>query len=96
MNATDLKRISTKVVDRERLDIVYNEILLPMLKNVAEKKGNELSIIDNCHRTEITFKLRELGFKTNLQYLCREEMKPYLIEKGFNISYSPYYTYIKF
>ena len=96
MNATDLRAISTKVVDRERFDIVYDEILLPKLKRVAERKGNELSIMDNCHESQIGDRLKELGITKDLQYLCREEMKPYLIEKGFSISHSPYYTNIKF
>lgn len=96
MNANDLRNISTEVVDRKRLDIVYNEILLPLLKGVAERKGNELQIYENCYRHNILVRLKELGFKKNLQYLCREEMKPYLIEKGFRISHSPYFTYIHF
>lgn len=96
MNANDLKVISTEVVDRERLDIVYNELLLPLLKGVAERKGNELQIYENCYRHNILDRLKQLGFNKNLQYLCREEMKPYLVEKGFSVSWSPYFTYIHF
>ena len=94
MNATDLLKVANEVTNREKLDIVYNEILLPILKRTAEKKGKEVSIMDNNYNTRIGDRLKELGFKDDLQYLCRKEMKPYLIEKGFKISHSPYYTYI--
>lgn len=96
MDANDLKTISTEVVDRERLDIVYNELLLPLLKGVAERKGNELQIYENCYRHNILVRLKQLGFNKDLQYLCREEMKPYLVEKGFKVSWSCYFTYIHF
>ena len=94
MNAQDLKEITKTITNTEKLDVVYNEILLPMLKLQAERKQSELSIGDNQNH-QSRDKLEKLGFKGNLQYLCRQEMLPYLISKGFTVSYSPYSTRIK-
>ena len=94
MNAQDLKEITNTITNTEKLDVVYNEILLPMLKFQAERKQSELSIGDNQNH-QSSDKLEKLGFKGNLQYLCRQEMLPYLFSKGFTVSHSPYSTRIK-
>jgi hypothetical protein len=96
MNANDLRAKANQVTDRKRLDIVYNEILLPKLKRCAENKQKELQIYENCYDHQVWVRLKELGFNDNLQYICRGVMLPYLTEKGFNVTYSPYFTYIKF
>lgn len=94
MNAQDLNKLSNTITNVEKLDIVYNELLLPLLKIRAERKQNELEIRDS-HQRNIYFRLQELGFSGNLQYLCRQEMMPYLIDKGFTVEYSCYSTTIK-
>ena len=95
MNAQDLNKLSNTITNVEKLDIVYSELLMPLLKIRAERKQNELQINDNAHQKNIYFRLQELGFKGNLQYLCRQEMMPYLIDKGFTVAYSCYSTTIK-
>jgi len=95
MNAQDLNKLSNTITNVEKLDIVYNELLLPLLKIRAERKQNELEIRDYAHQRNIYFRLQELGFTGNLQYLCRQEMMPYLIDKGFTVAYSCYSTTIK-
>tara|TARA_R110000868_G_scaffold222992_1_gene474792 strand:+ start:155 stop:445 length:291 start_codon:yes stop_codon:yes gene_type:complete len=95
MNAQDLNKLSNTITNVEKLDIVYNELLMPLLKIRAERKQNELKINDNAYQSNIHFRLQELGFKGNLQYLCRQEMMPYLIDKGFTVAYSCYSTTIK-
>tara|TARA_R100000951_G_C2603225_1_gene168832 strand:- start:77 stop:367 length:291 start_codon:yes stop_codon:yes gene_type:complete len=95
MNAQDLNKLSKTITNVEKLDIVYNELLIPLLKRKAERKQNELQVRDNAHQTNIYFRLQELGFSGNLQYLCRQEMMPYLIDKGFTVAYSCYSTTIK-
>lgn len=98
MNAKDLLEIS-KSVDQhliEKFDEIYNDILLPKMLDVANNKGTSLEIDGNTnHRhSEISETLKRLGFNTDLQYLTRGKMKTYLIEKGFSIATSPYYTKI--
>ena len=95
MNAQDLNKLSNTITNVEKLDIVYNELLIPLLKRQAERKQNELNIIDNAHRSNIYARLKELGFRQDLQYLCRGEMLPYLNNKGFTVAHSCYSTTIK-
>jgi len=95
MNAQDLNKLSNTITNVEKLDIVYNELLMPLLKIRAERKQNELEIRGYAHQRNIYFRLQELGFTGNLQYLCRQEMMPYLIDKGFTVAYSCYSTTIK-
>ena len=95
MNAQDLNKLSNTITNVEKLDIVYNELLLPLLKIRAERKQNELKIRDYAHQRNIYFRLQELGFSGNLQYLCCGEMMPYLINKGFTVAHSCYSTTIK-
>jgi len=94
MNAKDLLEIS-KSVDQhliEKFDEIYNDILLPKMLDIANNKGTSLEIDGNTFQDSKT--LKRLGFNTDLQYLTRGKMKTYLIEKGFSIATSPYYTKI--
>jgi len=104
MEASALREIANRVDDRERLDIVYKEILYPMLEKYAERtKSTEMRITDNQYERKITDKLIALYPKgsrpTNpygvptLQDLIETDMKPYLESKGFNvIIWSPKYS----
>lgn len=95
MNAQELNKLSNTITNVEKLDIVYNELLMPLLKRQAERKQNELQINGNAHQSNVFFKLEELGFSGDLQYLCRGEMMPYLNDKGFTIAHSCYSTTIR-
>ena len=95
MNAKDLLEISNSVDQHliEKFDEIYNDILLPKMLDVANNKGTSLKIDGNTfHKDSKT--LKRLGFNTDLQYLTRGKMITYLIEKGFSITTSPYYTKI--
>ena len=92
MNAQDFRNISLEITNAEKLEVVYNDILVPMLKRSAENKRQYLEIRDNQHRNDIRVKLKELGFNKNLQSLVETEMKPFLNQKGFKlVTYSPSY-----
>jgi len=84
-----LNELSTKTNEsREKLDIIYNELLLPIMKKAAsERKEKRIQITDNCYRCDYQSRLKELfGEKYwSLQNLISTEMKPYLIEKGFTV-----------
>ena len=95
MNASDFNKLSNEITNVEKLDIVYNEILIPKIKLKAERKQKEFQIYKNAYDSKVGGRLKELGFSGDLQYLCRDEMLPYLIDKGFNVSYSCYFTTIK-
>lgn len=96
-----LRKLSVKVADTDRtkFDRIYNEILFPMMKDRAERlKLNEVSIRDNNNNPPMARLLAEImGRDANLQWIVEHEMKPYIVEKGFNVVIcSPnYYVYIR-
>jgi len=90
-----LKSLTKEVTEKNKLDIVYDEILMPRLKRMAsELKKNELSIMDNCHDVQMGLRLAEImGKSISLQRLVETQMKPYLEEKGFKVViWSPNYS----
>ena len=95
MEAKDFIVLSEKVTDRENLEKVYQKIIVPKLRKIAELKGREFQIMDNDHDSKVEPFLKGLGFKGDLQYLCRQEMLPLLEEKGFSVSWSCYFTNIR-
>jgi hypothetical protein len=94
-----LNELIDLVSEREKLDIVYNEILFPRLKNTALNfKAKEYKINDNCHDTQMGIKLeRIMGRSITLQSLVETQMKPYLEEKGYSVGIiSPkYFVYVR-
>lgn len=96
---TTLNELVDLVSEREKLDIVYNEILFPRLKNAALNfKAKEHKINDNCHDTQMGLKLESImGISITLQRLVETQMKPYLEEKGYKIGIcSPsYFVYVR-
>ena len=94
-----LRALTKEVKDREKLDTVYDEILMPKLINAASvHKKRELQITDNCHDNPMGFKLEKImGRAVSLQTLVEKDMKPYLEEKGYTIGLcSPsYFVYIR-
>ncbi len=96
MNAQDLAKISTSITDREKLERVFNEVLVPAMKLKAKRKLRELEIrgnrIPRISEREIIEQLNTIGIKGSLQTLVEEAMKPLLREKGFTVAtYSPSY-----
>lgn len=93
-----LNGLVAEIKEPKKLDKVYKEIILPRLKRVAENKGKELQIMDNCHDNPMGFKLEEImGRRITLQTLVETQMKPYLEQKGYKIGIcSPrYFVYIR-
>ena len=87
------------VSERDKLDIVYNEILFPRLKNSAlNYKTKEVKIYENCHDTQMGIRLKDImGRSIDLQSLIETQMKPYLEEKGYKVGIcSPkYFVYVR-
>ena len=94
-----LNELVDLVSERDKLDIVYNEILFPRLKNSALNfKSKELKIYENCHDTQMGIRLKHImGRSINLQSLIETQMKPYLEEKGYSVGIvSPkYFVYVR-
>ena len=94
-----LNELVDLVSERDKLDIVYNEILFPRLKNAALNfKAKEIRINGDCHDTQMGIKLeRIMGRSINLQRLVETQMKPYLEEKGYSVGIcSPsYFVYVR-
>ena len=93
-----LKELSNKVsenVDLSKLDRVYNELLFPMFKRIADvQKSNRADISENENRRDVYYLMKEL-FDGNitLQRLIETQMKPYLEEKGYKVEiWSPSYS----
>ena len=94
MKATDFKRISQKITDINKLDKVYNTILVPRFKRAAEDKQSKVRITDNMSSREVHELMLKLfdGNKT-IQSLIETTMRPYLEDKGFKvITWSPAYS----
>ena len=83
-----LKSMALKSNFREEdLDIVYNQILMPLFIDAADKwKHNYIQINENNHRYVIKQQIEQLfGNDWNLEKLVLTEMKPYLNNKGYNV-----------
>ena len=84
MNASDLKKITNKIEDRDFLEAVYNKFIVPLLTEVANKKDNTLYI--NGHNNKYVRGSYGNDFENNSIWgLCKMKMKPLLIEKGFKV-----------
>ena len=82
-------------IETEKLDRVYNEILLPYLKDRANRlKKTKISLSDNLHDQKAVRLMKELfDGRFTIQRLIETEMKPYLEEKGFKIiTWTPAYS----
>lgn len=98
MDAQDFKTISTTVTNIAKLEKIYDLILVPMFKAVAEQKRDIIRITDNPYLKHLNSYSGEhiehiLGERITLQRLIETEMKPFLIEKGFQVHiWSPSYS----
>lgn len=91
--------ITKKVENREELDILFNELVLPQITRCAEKKRRECSFSSfGSGQSKEDKRVEEVLPKfSHLQDLVGGAMKPYLEEKGFKVIVcSPsYYTYVR-
>lgn len=95
--AQQMAVVSKTVTNKEKLDVIFNELVLPKIKRIAEQKGNEASF-STFNSTSEDKRVKEIFPKEgSLQSLVGGEMKPYLEEMGFKVILcSPsYYTYIR-
>lgn len=99
MNDIDkLKSLALKSNFKEEdLDVVYNQILMPMFIEVADKwKRNYVQISENNHRYVIKQQIEQLfGIQWTLEKLVLTEMKPYLNNKGYSVTINGFSTQIK-
>ena len=97
MSIAKLKSLSTKITkeDRVKFDKIHDEILYPMFERyTTETKSTKIRITDNSggwatpKRDTIDTLLKELypvEYPPKIQRLIETSMKPYLIEKGYNV-----------
>ena len=95
--ADEMRQISQSVTEREKLDILFEKLVLPRIKATAEKKENEVSF-STFNSTDVDKEVKKIMPKQySLQDLVGGLMKPYLEEKGFKVILCEpsYYTYIR-
>ena len=89
MEAKDFLKISESITNRESLEILYNQMLVPAMMLQAECKKKFIEItFDQLPGTISEDNAKErtaLGFNKHLQRLVEEDMRPLLEEKGFKI-----------
>lgn len=75
-----------EVNNREKLDIIFNEIVLPQIERTADNKGREVSFSSFSSPNKADRRVNEL-FPTiyTLKSLIETEMKPYIEELGFKV-----------
>ena len=91
----ELSNTISKDIDIKKLDRVYNEVLLPKFKSYAKRfKHNKIRLTNNLYDYNNVILMKELfNSDYTIQSLVETEMKPYLINKGFNvIIWSPRYS----
>ena len=97
--AEQMAQVATTITNKDKLDIVFNNLVLPKIQSASEKKKREISFnsFGTGETSDDTEMRKQFPAVENLQALIGGEMKPYLIEKGFKlITCQPaYYTYIK-
>lgn len=89
---------SRQINNREKLDAIFNEFVLPQIEKVAENKGRQLEYSDFNIYNAVDSKVRDLFPKiSSIKNLVETEMKPYLEELGFKVVLcSPsYFVYIR-
>ena len=94
-NLIKLSTTTSEDFPTEKLDIVFNDVLLPMFENYAKKfKERKIRITDNLYRNDVRNLMETLfNNKYTIQSLIETEMKSYLEEKGFKVHiWSPKYS----
>ena len=95
-----LQSLAVKITDSDRVkfDRVFDEVLFPRMKKIAEdSKGNEMKIGSFVSHESDNVVVKQLFGSGNLQRLVETKMKPYLEEKGFMVAIcSPsYFVYVR-
>lgn len=97
--AEKMLAITREVNNREKLDILFNELVLPQITREANNKKRETSFSSfGTGQSNEDKRVQSLFPKVRrLQDIVGGEMKPYLEELGFRVILcSPaYYTYIR-
>lgn len=95
--AEEMRQISQSVTEREKLDILFEKLVLPRIKSTAEKKRTEVSFSNFSSSRENEEVKKVMPEQYSLQDLVGGLMKPYLEEKGFKVILCEpsYYTYIR-
>ena len=91
-----LARTNT-IEDKDKLDILFNSLVLPSIEFAANEKRREVSF-NSFIRRQADGEVQKIFPKVrSLQNLIETKMKPYLQEKGFKVALqSPsYYVYIR-
>lgn len=98
MNLAEQMRAKSKeVTNKDKLDILFKELVLPRIEKDAEAKRTETSF-SSFSRNDLDKRVNDVFPKIyTLQDLVGGEMKPYLEDMGFKVILcSPsYYTYIR-
>ena len=95
-----LQSLAVKITDADRVkfDRVFDEVIFPRMKKIAEEyKRSEMQIGSFLSHESDNAVVKQLFGSGNLQRLVETKMKPYLEEKGFKVVIcSPsYYVYIR-
>lgn len=88
---------SKEVSNRDKLELLFNELVLPRIESAANKKQREASF-SSFSSHDVDRRVKEvLPSSYSLQNLIETEMKPYIEEQGFKVVVcSPsYYVYIR-
>jgi len=96
--AQQLAERSQAVTNREKLDLIFNEFVLPRIEKSVENKGRETSFNSFSSPDKADKKVKELFPEiSRLQTLIETEMRPYLEELGFKVPICTpnYYAYIR-
>lgn len=91
----NLSTTTSEDFDKNKLDRVFNEILLPEFENYAKKfKSRKIRLTDNLSCNKTYSLMKELfNNEYTVQSLIETEMRPYLEEKGFKVHiWSPRYS----
>jgi len=88
---------SKEVTNKDKLDILFKELVLPHIERKAEQKKLEVSFDSFCRGNEDDRVKQFFPKVYSLQDLIGGEMKPYLEDMGFVVitTQPSYYTYIR-
>jgi hypothetical protein len=94
--AQEMAILSTTVTNRESLDIIFTDHVLPKIRKATELKQREVAFNSFNERDEDKEVQKLFPKVSNLQSLVGGEMKPYLEDKGFKLTICKpaYYTYV--
>ena len=96
--AEQMRATSTTVTNKDKLDIIFNELVLPQIERRAKDKQFEVSFSSFGLPSREDARVKQIFPEVrSLQELVGGEMKPYLVDLGFKVIVcSPaYYTYIR-